>query len=328
MDFRIAFYPKAKGVNDYTKNFSNILSSIGKVYEYDTKFEIFSFLNFNRNRYNLTIVNWLESDLIDMEGKVTVKNICKTFIKLLLINIRSEKVFYVKHNFYPHEINVTNIEKAKKWMHILVKYCDYGIVHSPIAADAYYKYVPHPLYSKPLVSVASPHMQTNTFIAFGRIVPYKRLERLIEIFPLGKKLLVAGGYEDTRYIDELKEISPSNVTVMAGFINDDDARKLIASTEGVIISHSDPDMIVSGSFFYALSMGARVISVQTPFLKWAESVLGKNVVVCFESVTDMCEGLSKIPNFIPYDEETVNNIMNLFGDDVIKEKLISFIDKK
>ncbi|MCZ9613180.1 hypothetical protein [Klebsiella pneumoniae] len=69
-------------------------------------------------------------------------------------------------------------------------------------------------------------------------------------FPDNKKLIIAGGCEDREYLSFLEELikNKTNIIIKGYFLSDKDAENLIKGCNGLILSHSNEEMIVSGSF--------------------------------------------------------------------------------
>ncbi|OJT49837.1 hypothetical protein BSR04_00530, partial [Serratia plymuthica] len=98
-----------------------------------------------------------------------------------------------------------------------------------------------------------------------------------------------------------------------------------SSSQGLIICHADPDMIVSGSFFYALSVKSRVICVETDFLRWANNTFGDDVVVCFRDIDDLREQLGRLPLAKEFDHHIIELIKDNFGQVAVAEKIRALI---
>lgn len=315
---KIAYYPKVSGSNAYTLRFREILSRSGAVSLFDFRSFYSSFFKLKFRRYDSFFVNWIDSGLINRKGNVGVVNTLIVFLKLALFKIISKKVIFIRHNFYPHDVNEDSISKAKKYVDKIERFCGNAIVHSPLAVSEYRIYIPHPLYKYPIIRNELPStIDLDTYIIFGRITKYKRIEDVINIFPKDKKLIVAGSCEDIQYVNYLKSISGDNIIINDGYITDADAVKLISRTQGVIINHSERDMIVSGSFFYALTLGMRILCVETEFMNWVSRSFGTDVVITYPNVVSLIAGLNEIPDRMPYNEKLITKINDDFGDEAI-----------
>ncbi|WP_261413056.1 glycosyltransferase family protein [Serratia quinivorans] len=327
-EMKIAYYPENTGTNDYSNRFKHILSQFGEVEGVSFKSIVKRFTKFKFHRYDVIFINWLDSGIIDNQGKVRNSLMVKAILKIILFKIVAKKVIYVRHNLYPHGTQIEDSSRAKRYADFLMKISGMSVVHSPVAATVDMHYIPHPLYKTDNEFIQGELLsddKKDSFVFFGRINKYKKLEELITKFPLDKKLIIAGSYDDESYVEKLKSISSDNISILAGYIDDVTAEKLISSSQGLIICHADPDMIVSGSFFYALSVKSRIICVETDFLRWANNIFGDNVVVCFKDIDDLRDKISSLPPVKEFDHDVVKLIKDNFGQVVITEKIKSLI---
>ncbi|WP_410014358.1 glycosyltransferase [Sodalis sp. C49] len=317
------FPPDGENVNGYTARFRNILSHYGNVNELYYKNIMMDVIKLNLFKYDVIFFNWLDSRLVNKEGRYSKFSIFKVLVRFALAKLVSKKTVFVRHNLFPHHTYGPDIDKVKNSVNFLEALCTYSIVHSPTCSTSKRYYVPHPLYQYPLLSIPylEQKFEPNLFVFFGRIVKYKNLHDLITAFPTDKKLIIAGNYDDNDYVDYLKKLAGDNITISAGYISDDKARELLNRSQGVIISHSDVDMIVSGSFFYALTNHARVICVKSDFLSWAERQLGSECVICFNDLQNMTASLGEIPPRAEFTQQKLSQINYLFGDATIIESL-------
>lgn len=60
-----------------------------------------------------------------------------------------------------------------------------------------------------------------------------------------------GKCSDSTYLEELNILikAKNNIEILSEYISDEKAQELIMSSAGMLITHNDDDMIVSGSFF-------------------------------------------------------------------------------
>lgn len=285
------------------------------------KREAIKLLSIRHFRKDIAIINWLENGFLNKNGTVSYLGTIRICMILLLLKIRFKKLLYVKHNHYPHNIESKSINKIKYLMKIIVRFADFAVIHSPTEHN--FTYLPHPLYKYPLKlspSAISPDFER--YIIFGRIARYKKIEDVIVAFPDNKKLIVAGGCEDKGYLSFLEGLikDKTNITIKGCFISDADAANLIKGCNGLILSHSNEDMIVSGSFFYSLTLGVKVYALQTPFLSWVGENVGNDVIQNFKNLHEMMDTIKNEQEANgSYGEESINKINELFSDKLIKE---------
>lgn len=327
MKYKITYFPINSGANSYPARMQNILSSIAEINKLDLKKLAMEILKFNLSKNDMIILNWVESDLIGKNGFFSIKGVFKVLLKFIIFKIKFEQVVFVRHNIYPHKTNKTIGSKAEWVVDVLERLCTSVIVHSPVHVKNGNIYIPHPLYEYPLCNNNSNSIDNNLFIIFGRIVEYKKYEQVIEFFPEEQKLLIAGDCEDSNYLKKIQDLvsNNDNITVSPFFLSDEQAKELISSTAGMIISHADDDMIVSGSFFYGLTLGIKMFAVATPFLTWVEGILGEEVIQTFPDVKTLCEYIATKPLRKKISAEKISEINDLFSDEKIRETFYSIL---
>ncbi|HEI9848383.1 TPA: hypothetical protein SLN67_001372 [Serratia marcescens] len=313
---KILYYPKNNGVNEYSNRFKTLLSKFGNIEGHTSKELLLSLTKFKFRKFDYAFVNWLESGLINKNGRISFYCLTKCYLKTWLFKLVSRRVVYVRHNFYPHAAVESDIKRARQYTDLLESLYDSVIVHSPVVSQDDKRYIPHPLYHSviPQGDVVPPLL---SYVFFGRITKYKKLDQLIAAVPKSVKLTIAGSCDDAEYLNYLTGIAGDNIDVRAGFLSDDEAHLLINNSQGLIIAHSDSDMIVSGSFFYSLSSGVRVISVESDFLLWAEKELGRDIIVCFKDIASLGKGLSELKPRVRFDGK-LNEVIGMnFSDETI-----------
>ncbi|HBT4817021.1 TPA: hypothetical protein MB325_001027 [Klebsiella quasipneumoniae subsp. quasipneumoniae] len=302
-----------------------VLSRLGDV----EKFSYRQVLTSPFKKKDLCVINWIDNQFLNEKGRVSIVGTLKVYLKIALLKIHCKKIAYVRHNVYPHSTHKDSIFTLTQMTNRLSRFFDITFVHSPKFLQSVEKYIPHPLYQYPLTVDEHSTVQRDDdlYIIFGRIVRYKKIDEVIKLFPKNKRLLIAGFCEDKEYRDELTRLisGNSNVQLISKFLTDDEARKLVRSANAMIISHADDDMIVSGSFFYALSQRISIICVETPFMHWAEETLSNKVVLTCPSISKMCNVLSQNHSAYIYNDITISKINDLFSDDRIEYELTKLL---
>ncbi|HGZ1009161.1 TPA: hypothetical protein ACOKBR_005752, partial [Klebsiella pneumoniae] len=111
-------------------------------------------------------------------------------------------------------------------------------------------------------------------------------------------------------------------------ISDEKAKELLSTGAALIISHSDEDMIVSGSFFYGLTIGIKILAINTPFLGWASSVLQRDVIETFDDLDSMMHHIKTAQKgqSSRYSFQSIEDVNKYFGDISIESKFMSLLD--
>lgn len=328
---RISYFP----VGDFSNSYTNIfISFIRRDYIYENILisDIFhELLRFNFKRRDIVVLNWFENLFVNDDGKITIYLFLKSFIKFLIFRFKFKKVVYVRHNVYPHHLNIKYINIAKLIISILSRWSSVSITHSPVFKEFNEIYIPHPLYDDFQVGEHnSKERNPNLYIIFGRISRYKNFEEIIDSFPADKELVILGACDDKCYLDELNSHVKfkGNITIRPGYISDNDARKYFSTANALLLSHSDPHMIVSGSFFYALTMGIKVLCISTPFLNWTQNILGDNVVKNFESIDALTDYLSNDSTFEGFTDAEYSKIASCFSNNTVNAAFKNLIDNE
>jgi glycosyltransferase involved in cell wall biosynthesis len=298
----IAYIPADNFTNTYTIRMRELLSAFGHLETFYFKARLLRFLKGDFRRIDIAFVNWLENELIDINtGRVSWRGTIKLLIKTLLLKLAARQIVFVRHNLYPHAAS-NESARAARW--IVDRYeslFDLVFIHSgaditAVENNRHRYYLPHPLYSL-AIDVARQVRPLNSperyFLVFGRIVPYKRIESLIEHFPADQTLMVYGAVEDAGYAAKLAHIHRPNVIFSPGYIPEDVAQTLVAGAQAVVISHAESNAMVSGTFFYALSLQCRVFAVRTPFLQWVSTRLPADALVLGEDIPHLCRLISE-----------------------------------
>ncbi|ENZ4855050.1 hypothetical protein ACSGEN_01555 [Klebsiella pneumoniae] len=321
MKKKLVYFPKSGGANAYPLRMQKILASFSDVEGLNLKGTMQEILKFNFSKKDVLVLNWIESDIIGKTGRVSLTGISKILLKILIFKLKFKKIIFVRHNIYPHKANKENSNKATKLVDKLEGLFDHKVVHSPVYTKDGYEYIPHPLYTYPLVidNKNLVECDNNKFIIFGRILEYKKFEVIIESFPAEQELLIVGHCEDYGYLDKIKALirEKKNITIFPSYLDDKEAKELINSTGGLIISHADEDMIVSGSFFYGLTIGVKMYAVSTPFLKWAEEQFGNDIIETFPDVVSLCKRIERRPIREHISNGTISDINSSFSDEAI-----------
>ena len=153
--------------------------------------------------------------------------------------------------------------------------------------------MPHPLYRLNVDNEQSL-CYGNYYVMFGRIARYKKIENVIQNWTIEKTLLIAGHVDDDEYLSELTMLAKGkNVIFEARFIPDDEAAAIVSNSQGVILAHVQKDMIVSGSFFFSITLGVPVFAVGTPFFAWLKQEHNFRGLHIYSESKDIIDGLLK-----------------------------------
>jgi glycosyltransferase involved in cell wall biosynthesis len=280
-------------------------------------------LRSGRGRLDCLILNWTDNDLLDRRSRrVAARKVVKLFAKTIAMRLATRRLVFVRHNVYPHAVAAGHEADAQRWVDRYERLFDAVVTHSGDDSQRTRLYCPHPLYRRVEAIVDSSLARTlpaRYFVVFGRIVRYKQLERLMTGFPVDQTLLVIGAIGDRAYADELAGIDRANVLFRPGLLDEAEAQTIVARSAGLLISHADGDVVVSASFFFAMSLGVPVLAVATPFLRWIAPRLGVLLALA-DDLAGLCEIVADRP-VVRISNEDRAAIEQAFGDAAVHTAL-------
>lgn len=322
----IGYSPFESDDNSYTKNFKRILLNFGQVLDIPSVKDVIN-LSF-KSHYDLIILNWSDNGFVNGEnGNIRILGVIKAFIKLFILKFLTKKIIFVRHNVYPHNTSFKSKKLVVKLINIYEKFFDVCWVHSGHLTEDFRLYVPHPLYQ---ISINKAHFSAETklpkryFIVFGRITSYKKIDKLIEVMPDDVDLVVCGSCSDDNYLKKIMSYKKNNVNIIPKYISDELAKDMVAQSLGVVICHSDEDMIVSGSIIFAVSVGVPIIAIETPFVTWFRKNVNANMI---KSASDFSE-LGKIMHSFKSEinKSDIHSSQDHFSDRSVQSKVKSSLN--
>lgn len=319
MHKKILFYPRS-GENQYTQNVFDVVKGFADEVEQIEPVS-FKLLKNGFNAYDIAIVHWLDNTLVNKQKKMTVLSIAKYLVKILILKYLAKKIVYVRHNVYPHALKGNSARIAEKVIDTVAHICSASVVHSGHLAHDNTVYLPHPLYKidsrQPLVK-SETFAAGNKFVIFGRIVEYKAIHRLLKFWG-NDTLVVAGKCDSVPYLESLNAIVAERkldqVSIQASFLSDTAAANLVSSSDGLVITHNDQDMIVSGSFFFAASLGVPVHAVRSPFFEWLIKEYQYPGLFLYDSLELLAIQAAQQP--LVSRQKILNAAESLFGDKAV-----------
>jgi glycosyltransferase involved in cell wall biosynthesis len=185
---------------------------------------------------------------------------------------------YIKHNNYPHKTNSKKISLIKKLIAAYEMLFDAIWVHSGHFTKKSYEYIPHPIYEFQGETLSKSEegeileimkkCNGKYFLLFGLIERYKNIDKLIDKVPKDISIVVCGYAPDDDYLNQIKGKSGSNIIIISKKVTDVFAKRLHENAIAALIIHNSQDMIVSGSFVFAVSCLTSIICTRTDFTEW------------------------------------------------------------
>jgi hypothetical protein len=176
--------------------------------------------------------------------------------------------------------------------------------------------VPHPLYQ---LAPTGPVKHSDEYVVFGQIRRYKAVHQLIEVWSSSSTLVVAGLCENDVYLAELRKLAAGkSVRLDIRFLEEHELALQIASSKGIIIVNDPQSLIVSGTFFFAVSGGARIFAIDSPFYAWVRSTPLGRFVRTFDSIAALALHLEENAADESQDPASIRDeAQRLFGDEYV-----------
>ena len=312
---RIGLIPFDSGVNLYAERLRANLSALGEVVPVGTPLERLARVFAREPSFDVVIAGWLENALVTASGRLSIVGLGKLIAHTLMLRAQARRVVYVRHNRYPHNARPAHAKRLTQLLDVLEYMYDLTLTHSPAELAPRRAYCPHPLYDAARDEPLLPRdvdLTPGYFVVFGRIAPYKNIEALIEGFPDNQRLLVAGVVDDPAYARRLMQLRRPNVVIAPGYLSEAQAQSVLRRAAGVVVCHSAEDVIVTGSFFYAISLSKPVYAVATPFLRAIQAQVGPRVLLTAADVSELCRRLGARVDAPSHGEW--NHVRAVFGD--------------
>jgi glycosyltransferase involved in cell wall biosynthesis len=332
----IAFLPDYSIANAYALRMQEILASFGRIEKLRIKSRVLGLCKGGRRRVDLVVVNWEENALISKRTRrVSVCGVITLLLKVAAMKLIARRMAFIRHNHYPHATRPSSAALALWLVDRYEGLFDFVFVHSGAelarrSGTAKRHYLPHPLYRK-LGDTATPDLTSDLperyFVVLGRIAAYKYIDRLMSSFPASQKMVVCGEVGNSDYAAELAQIKRPNVIYRPGYMSEATAQAVVTRAAAVVIAHAGPSTIVSGTFFYALSLQRPVFAVRTPFLDWIAPRLRPGIVTLAEDMEHLCR-LIENSTCAPFSEESGHIVQREFGDEAVRSALAIAFDPR
>lgn len=322
-DPTIGLWPYDLAANAYVGRTRQILGRFGTVRELPSVLRL-SVLIGRRlfqlrspKRYDLIIVNWRENVIARGREWPSLSGAIVYLGTLLIFRLACTRLIYVRHNRYPHSLGARYRRSVERLIELGQRLADEVVVHSPVdALEHGYRYVPHPLYEAARLTASQ---LTNEFLVFGRIERYKQIAELLRVWRGPAGLVIAGPVCDPDYLDELMDLARDKpVRITTGLQDEAVLGQRLARSRGLILAHAPDSLIVSGTFFFALSWGAAVYALGNSFYEWLGEAGFGDIVTTFDSLESLAVHCGGLTGNAPCEPHAIReSAAALFGDDAV-----------
>ncbi len=333
-NIKIGYLPFDLKANTYIKENREILGRLGEVVKVPKPKELLlqmltQLLNTGSIAlYDILILNFRENVFRSNNNSISAIGTIEFFFSLLIHKLSCNKLIYVRHETHPHNIPKKLAKLSTKIVDLGQSIADRVVCLSPPYAksnDCFY--VPHPLYNTGDLLKTKVEKKAY-FVVFGRIERYKNIDKIIKYIDNGIELIVMGPCNDLKYLEYLKKLAhDKNIIFEVGFQEEERLQYIISSSSGVIITNNASSMLVSGSFFYAISCGARVYTLETFFMEWVKSTSIGPYITLEPNVKLL---MKRIINCVDIKTNERNDILQhaeiLFGDMTVEKSWKKALD--
>ncbi|MGC3987590.1 MAG: hypothetical protein QM777_24305 [Pseudorhodoferax sp.] len=331
---RIAYIPYIEPNNAYVSRMQDVLARFGSVEKMvPIKKFLRMLLSGKMRRYDVTFFNWTENDALEEEtGKINARKAFRVFLRTVFARLVSRRLVFVRHNTYPHLIHRGQEDAAKRMIDRYEGMFHSVISHSGAEPAQRYRYVPHPLYKRvacgaSAAPAAGRDLPREYYVMFGRIVAYKQILEMARAFPENKNLLIIGFVKDEAYGAEIGAVDRPNIFYRPGYLDEAQAQALIHASNGIVLAHAGESTVVSGSFFYAMSLPVPVLAVETPFLRWIAPKVGDDLLVLAPDLDALAQRIgTHAPRELPADAG--RRLNDAFGDEAIAQALAPVFSRR
>lgn len=257
----------------------------------------------------IIILNWHENYTISRsKAEFSWVRSLYGFFLILIYRFFSSKLIYVKHNHYPHRASKSSVQACRFFIGLYQRISSITVIHSPLPSikSLQQAYIPHRLYQ--ITSSSSAHhllfssideydcidiafefVKLNSlnirqltkanylkpnryFVVFGRIEPYKNIDKLVNIWTLDEPLIIIGPSSDEQYLKEIKRLSSNkNIILLPRFAPTSILNTLISNSISAIIPNSADSIVMSGAFIYLVSLRKKFFCLSSlPFMREAQ----------------------------------------------------------
>ncbi|MDO6838790.1 hypothetical protein Q4602_04885 [Paraglaciecola chathamensis] len=256
-DKNICIFPKFQGDNEYLLNLYLILKSQFT----DVKFVALSPKTMLKNllkgrRADVLILNWLEDYPCLKKGFLgEAQETLRVILGMLIASLYYRKIIWVRHNYKPH---LTHSKFCYSVLCGAIRLFSAQTVTHRSVREFSSQVIPHPLYKKTDANTVAPF----DYFIFGNVKPYKNIPMILRNWAPGKELKIIGKCKEEALSNEINRLIKSGLPKVSyenRFLDVEELNGLLSSVTFVILGHEEDSMIVSGTFYHAISFGANVI---------------------------------------------------------------------
>lgn len=231
---------------------------------------------------NLVLAQWIEMRAFRWRAshpRLSLRGLALFFFYLGLLRLARAHVVYVVHDHAVHDTAGWGRAASRRLIGWCRRVADRRIVHDPAATTRYdATYLPHPLFwdrpgtapMPPRVPRAAGPLRTAML---GAIRPYKAIDTVLQAWPQGRPLAIAGRAQPDLLAQLMHIVSQrglqADVTIDPTHQSDTAFAARLQACDVLILPHASDTAMVSGAFFEALGQVPWLIARRSSFIDWA-----------------------------------------------------------
>jgi len=234
------------------------------------------------DRRNMIWVQWIEMRAFRWRAsypRLSLHGMLVFLFYILVLQLARARVIYVVHDHAVHDTAGFS-RRISRW---LIAWCrriaDHRIVHDPQAASLYHAtYLPHPLFWDSPGAVVSPSRAAAApgplrCAMLGAIRPYKAIDTVLEAWPPGYGLTIAGRAKPDLLATLMRIVTQRglerDVMIDPSHQSDEDFAARLDACDVLILPHASDTALVSGAFFEAVGRVPWLVARRSTFIDWA-----------------------------------------------------------
>ena len=304
----VCIFPKFQGDNEYLLNLSLILKSKFTDVEFvalSPKTMLQKWMKGKKS--DVLILNWLEDYPCLKKGLLPeARETLRVVLGMVIASLYYRKIIWVRHNYKPH---LEHNKFCYSTLCAAIRFFSDEIVTHRTVKEFKSQVIPHPLYKK----TDAQTVAAFGYLIFGNIKPYKNIPLILKNWDPKRELKIIGKCKSTELNSEITTLIKDRLPKVIyenRFMEVDELNGLLSSAAFVILAHEEASMIVSGTFYHAISYGANVVLKDSQFARSVKSEFP--LVHLVEDFGDALSGL------VPFPREDIITLAELtYSDSVI-----------
>lgn len=254
----------------------------------DLEFMYFSWKTALIGKFDVFHVHWPEA-LLRSSGSF-IKDLFKRMaFRFFLLRLKYKKIPVVRtlHNTTPHTKATSSENKLMASLESLVSVFVLLNRTGTQVLNSHCVVIPHAEYSEVFKDYPQRQAIRNRILTFGRLEPYKRVDRIIDAFSdlheSDITLRIVGSGKQAIIADlSARAALDSRISTDFRYLSDADLVAEVTSAGLIVLAHQD--MLNSGVAFVALSLGRPVIAPISSALQEIKDEIGDQWIYLYEGV--------------------------------------------